>query len=134
MSERKSLLFIIEQGGYPVYSDQYSQAGFDVITVQSMRKALSLLKREQPDVICTEMNVDPNFRDRISNLEPLLARLQTNHPQTKVIVFMEQQHLGRLEKLRERYQIFDALLYPLQMEKLIESLKRAVASVTETGL
>jgi len=124
-SPGKRLLFIIEKGGYPVNSDRYAAAGYEVSTVQSMRRALALLKKEHPDVICVEMNVDPHFRDRVSNLEPLLARLQTTHPETRIIVFMDDEHRERLDTLRERFPIFDTLVFPLEMDSLIDSLQRA---------
>jgi DNA-binding NtrC family response regulator len=124
----KKLLFIVEQGGVPVFSDEYAAAGFDVDVVQSMRKALAYLKSHQVDVICAELNYDPNFRDRVSNLEPLLATLQRSSPSTRVIVFLEPEHASNLARLRERFEIFDALYYPLQMSDILASLTRAAAA------
>ena len=125
------LLFIIEQGGVPVYADEYSRAGFDVSVVQSMRKALAKLKSDTPDIICTELNYDPSFRDRVSNLEPLLAKLQSTSPNTRVIVFLEPEHRPNLERLKERFEVFDALYYPLQMENILASLKKAASTIKE---
>jgi len=122
------LLFIIEQGGVPVYSDEYSQAGFDVSVVKSMRKALSKLKSDRPDIVCTELNYDPSFRDRVSNLESLLAKLQSTSPHTRVIVFLEPEHRPNLLRLQERFEVFDALYYPLQMEHILASLDRAAST------
>jgi len=123
------LLFIIEQGGVPVYSEEYARAGFDVSVVQSMRKALAVLKSDQPDIICTELNYDPGFRDRVSNLESLLARLQSTSPDTRVIVFLESEHRPNLERLQERFEIFDALYYPLHMENILASLGKAATII-----
>ena len=125
------LLFIIEQGGVPVYSDEFSRAGFNVSVVQSMRKALSLLNSDAPDIICTELNYDPSFRDRVSNLESLLAKLQSTSPHTRVIVFLEPEHRPNLQRLQERFEVFDALYYPLQMEKILASLKNAATDISE---
>ena len=119
------LMFIVDQGGVPVYAPEYNELGFDIVVVQSMRKALSRLKSEQPDIICTELNYDPGFRDRVSNLEPLLAKLQSTSPHTRVIVFLEREHESNLNRLKERFSIFDALYYPLQIEDVVASLKRA---------
>lgn len=123
------LLFIIEQGGVPVYSEAYARAGFDVSVVQSMRKALAVLKSDQPDIICTELNYDPGFRDRVSNLESLLAKLQSTSPDTRVIVFLEAEHRPNLERLQERFEVFDALYYPLQMENILASLEKAATII-----
>ncbi|KPK10122.1 MAG: hypothetical protein AMJ68_10245 [Acidithiobacillales bacterium SG8_45] len=120
------LMFIVDQGGVPVYSQDFAKLGLDVTVVQSMRKALSKLKSEKPDIICTELNYDPGFRDRVSNLEPLLAKLQSTSPQTRVIVFLEREHESNLNRLKERFNIFDALYYPLNMEDILASLKRAI--------
>jgi DNA-binding NtrC family response regulator len=119
-------MFIVDQGGVPVYSPDYGKLGLEVVVVQSMRKALSKLKSEQPDIICTELNYDPGFRDRVSNLEPLLAKLQSTSPDTRVIVFLEKEHESNLNRLKERFEIFDALYYPLQMEDILDSLQRAI--------
>lgn len=124
----KKLLFIIEQGGFPVYAEEYKKAGYDVSVAQSVRKGLAELKRNNPDIICAEMNCDPNFRDRVSNLEPVLATVQSIHPGTPVIVFVEHENLGKVEVLRQRFDIFDALVYPLNMEDILASLNRATAS------
>lgn len=128
----KKLLFIIEQGGFPVYADEYKKAGYDVTVAQSVRKGLGELKRQSPDLICAEMNCDPNFRDRVSNLEPVLATVQSLHPATQVIVFVERENLGKVDILRQRFDIFDALTYPLNMEDILASLERASASATKT--
>lgn len=122
----KSLLFIVELGGVPVYDEAYARAGFAVEVVQGMRKAMSHIKRQgAPDVICTELNVDPQFRDRVSNLEPLLALLQASAPATRVIVFLDEAHMPNLLQLQERFEICDALYYPIAMEAVLRSLVHA---------
>jgi DNA-binding NtrC family response regulator len=123
----KKLMFIVEQGGVPVYDEAWVREGFDVTVVQSMRKALAQFRDNSVDIVCAELNYDPNFRDRVSNLEPLLAKLQSTSPQTRVIVFLEREHQGNLERLRERFQIFDALYYPLNRDDILTSLRRAAA-------
>ena len=128
----KKLLFIIEQGGFPVYADEYKKAGYDVTVAQSVRKGLAELKRQSPDLICAEMNCDPNFRDRVSNLEPVLATVQSLHPSTQVIVFVEEENLPKVDILRQRFNIFDALTYPLNMEEILSSLERASENATNT--
>ncbi|MGW8246748.1 MAG: hypothetical protein ACWGOV_01450 [Acidiferrobacterales bacterium] len=124
----KKLLFIIEQGGFPVFADEYKKAGYDVTVAQSVRKGLAELKRQSPDLICAEMNCDPNFRDRVSNLEPVLATVQSLHPSTQVIVFVEKENLPKVDILRQRFDIFDALTYPLNMQDILSSLEQASAN------
>ncbi len=121
-----SLLSIIELGGYPDFKPLYRQAGFEVESVASVRKALSLLKKIQPDVIVAEFNFQSDFRDRTSSLESLLAVLQ-RLPKTKVIVFYENEHAHQLAKLTGRFPIHEALLFPIDPGKLEQSLQRAVS-------
>ncbi|WP_293648629.1 hypothetical protein [Thiolapillus sp.] len=72
MPERKSLLAIIELGGYPNLMPVYQRLGFDADLVTTQRKAKAWLKKKQPDVIVAEYNFQTDFRDRSSNLEPWL--------------------------------------------------------------
>ena len=53
---RRTLLSIIELGGYPNFTPLYQQAGYTVESVTSVRKALGLLKKINPDVIVAEFN------------------------------------------------------------------------------
>ena len=118
MTEENLLLSVLELGGYPDFSDLYEQAGYRVQRVQSIRKALAALKRMQPAVVVAEFNYLPTYGARISTLEPLLARLQSHHPQARVLVFLEQGNLGHLETLRPQYGALDHLTYPIRPERL----------------
>ena len=120
------LLSIIELGGYPDFKPLYRQAGYEVESVASVRKALSLLKKTQPDVIVAEFNFQSDFRDRTSSLESLLAVVQ-QLPKTKVIVFYENEHAHQLAKLTARFPIHEALPFPIDPAKLEQSLYRAVS-------
>ncbi len=122
---KRTLLCIVEQGGYPIYSGELAEVGCDVVVAKSMRKALALLDPLKPDIILAEFNFGPKYGDRISNLEPLLARLQNGHPDIKVIVFLEREYRHHLEQLRTRFSVFDALFYPIQRDSLIDCVRRA---------
>ncbi len=126
-SAKKRLLAIIELGGYPNFADLYRQAGFEVATVTSVRKALALLKQSAPEVIVAEFNFQSDFRDRTSSLESLLAVIQRS-PQTQVIVFYDREHAHQFEKLRSRFRIADALPYPVDATRLSERLKEIAAA------
>lgn len=119
---RGVLLSIVELGGYPNFSSLYTEAGFEVLMVRSLRKALSALKKTPPTVIVAEFNYQSDFRDRTSNLESLLAAVQ-RHPKTKVIVFYEPQYRHQFERVRQRFSIHAALPYPIDTHSLRESLK-----------
>ena len=120
---KRTLLSIIELGGYPDFTPVYQQAGFTVESVPSVRKALGLLKKIDPDVIVAEFNFQSDFRDRTSSLESLLAVVQ-RMPRTKVIVFYENEQAHQLAKLMARFPVHEALAYPIDARKLEESLRR----------
>lgn len=112
-----SLLSIIELGGYPNLLPLYQRLGFTVEVVNSQRKARSLLKKTQPDVIVAEYIFQSDFRDRTSNLETLMAVLQ-RHPQVKVIVLYLPEHAEKLAVLESRFALFAKIAFPVTAEKM----------------
>ncbi len=127
MAEREpELLAVVELGGYPNFVPLYRAQGYRVSLVTSMRKALAQLKKSVPDVIVAEFNFQSDFRDRSSNLESLLGRLQ-RYPDCRVIVFYELEQAERLARLRERFEVFEALAFPIEEARLEAVLVRAVA-------
>lgn len=119
---KRILLSIIEFGGYPDFKPLYRQAGYEVESVASVRKALGLLKRLSPDVIVAEFNFQSDFRDRTSSLESLLAVVQ-RVPKTKMIVFHERDHAHQLVRLQAQFPIHAALAYPIDAQLLDASLR-----------
>ena len=118
------LLALVELGGYPNFMPLYKRHGYQVEMVNSVRKAQAWLKQHRPAVVVAEFYVDPQFRDRLSNLESLLATLQRYNISAKVIVFIDQHYLPRLEGVKQRYGIFGALEFPIQEQQLDELLNR----------
>ena len=90
----RTLLSIIELGGYPNFTPLYA-----------------------------EFNFQSDFRDRASGLESLPAAVQ-RMPRTKVIVFYENEQAHQLAKLMARFPVHEALAYPIDVRKLEESLRR----------
>lgn len=125
----RTLLSVVELGGYPSFLARYQEAGFEVLTATSMRKALSLVKGRAPDVVVAEFNFQSDFRDRTSNLESLLGMLQARSPATRVIVLYEPQHLVHLDRLRARLPVFAALAFPIQEAELADVLRRAADAI-----
>ena len=121
----RTLLSIIELGGYPDFTPLYRQAGYVVETASSVRKALGLLKKLVPDVIVAEFNYQSDFRDRTSSLESLLAVVQRS-AKTRVIVFYEKEHEHQLVKVTSRFPIHEFLAFPIDTARLEASLRRAI--------
>ncbi len=123
-----TLLSIIELGGYPDFAPVYRAAGYEVIAVRSMRKALNLLKETPPAVIVAEFNFQSDFRDRTSSLESLLAAVQ-RLPDTKVIVLYDREFSHQLAKVQSRFPIFETLAYPIDTDRLASCVHANISGV-----
>ncbi len=119
------LLAILELGGYPNFTALYRELGFEVSFVNSQRKAQAWLKQATPAVVVGEYNFQSDFRDRTSNLETLMARLQRS-PSVKVIVFYQAEHEAKLASLRARFPVFGALSLPVDVVALRRLLGEAL--------
>lgn len=107
-SQPKTLLAVIEFIAHGKLPELYQQLGFDVTTEWRVRKAVSLVRKLKPDVIVADFYFQSDFRDRLSNLESLLAAAQPLKD-TRILVFYEPQDEPALIRVRERMRI-DAVL------------------------
>jgi len=123
MSEKK-LLMIVELGGYPDFSPIYRTAGYQVESASSMRKALSLLKKNDYAMVVCEFNFQSDFRDRTSSLESMMAVLQRK-PETQIIVFYEQEFAHQFERISSRFPFHAALSFPIDEQVLSVSVNTA---------
>ena len=117
------LLAIVELGGYPNFTALYQRLGFDTQFVNSQRNAQRYLKKQLPQVIVAEYNFQSDFRDRSSNLETLMARLQ-GHSEVQVLVFYQREHQVKFDQLRARFPIAEALAFPVDEEAVEAALER----------
>lgn len=126
MTTPSTLLSVIELLGYPNLRPLYERLGYQVLTEFSVRKAISLMRKEKPAVIVADFYFQPDFRDRVSNLESLLATAQS-HKDVKVLVLYESAHEHALERLRVRFRIDAALTLPVkevELENLLASWRQ----------
>jgi DNA integrity scanning protein DisA with diadenylate cyclase activity len=123
MAPKRTLLSIIELGGYPNFVPLYERLGYDVVSVVSVRKALSALKKVTPQVIVAEFNYQSDFRDRTSSLESLLAAVQRSSG-IRVVVFYEPEYSHQLDRLRARFPMYETLPHPIQPVRLEDCLRR----------
>jgi AmiR/NasT family two-component response regulator len=121
--EDRELLALVELGGYPNFIPLYQRLGYKVEMVNSVRKAQAWLKSHSPSVVVAEFYADPQFRDRVSNLESLLASVQRYDVEAKVVVFIEATYLEHLEKVKSRYGVDAVLTYPIREDALQDALK-----------
>lgn len=107
--------------GTASYKALYEQLGFDVMVEYTERKAISLIKKTPPDVIVADFFHQSDFRDRLSNLESLLASA-SRMPATRILVFYEPNHQAMLDKVRQRMRIDVAMPLPVQEAELVATL------------
>lgn len=94
------------------YKTLYQDLGYSVVTEWTERKAISLVRKTPPAVIVADFYHQTDFRDRLSNLESLLAAVQSAAA-TRVLVFYETAHEAVLDKVRARLRIDAALPLPV---------------------
>ena len=124
----RELLALVELGGYPNFVPLYQRMGYRVEMVNSVRKAQSWLKSHRPRIVVAEFYADPQFRDRVSNLESLLATLQRYNVEAKVVVFLDVGYLDHLEKVKTRYAVHALLTYPIReadLENVLQSIENS---------
>lgn len=118
------LLAIIELGGYPDFTRLYRESGYEVVTTDSVRRAVKLIRRHRPAVIVAEFNFQSDFRDRTSSLETVFSSLQ-GVADASVIVFYEKEYAHQFEKLLNRFEVFQALEFPIDKGRLQQALRAA---------
>jgi DNA-binding NtrC family response regulator len=121
--EDRELLALVELGGYPNFIPLYQRNGYRVEMVNSVRKAQAWLKKHRPQVVVAEFYADPQFRDRLSNLESLLATLQRYSCEAQVIVFLDHHYLEHLERVSARYRVDAVFTFPIDEAALSNTLK-----------
>lgn len=122
MSAPPRLLMLNAFIGTASYKKLYQELGFSVISEWSERKAISLIRKTPPAVIVADFYHQTDFRDRLSNLESLLAAVQSA-PDTRILVFYETAHQAVLDKVSARLRIDAALTLPVQEDRLRATLQ-----------
>jgi len=114
------------------YKKLYQELGYSVVTEWSERKAISLVRKTPPAVIVADFYYQTDFRDRLSNLESLLATAQSA-PGTRILVFYETAHQAVLDKVSARLRIDAALTLPVQEDRLRSTLKTWLESTPSSS-
>ena len=120
----KTLLAVIEQGGYPDFSSLYEEMGYSVVTVKSPRKAISFLKKNSVSLLVAEFNFQTDFRDRTSSLESIMASVQ-HQQDIKVIIFIDKANTERFKRVSSRFAIHQTLSFPIDEEQLRQAVDTA---------
>jgi len=121
----KSLFSIIESPAHPNFSALYDKLEIEETKITSMRKAISALKKQQPDFIVAEFfyGYGNNYAGvNISNLDVLLYSLQKYSADSKVIVLVDKNEHQYVNKLNDIIKLHDVLKYPVTADQIQKSL------------
>jgi hypothetical protein len=121
----KTLFSIIESSGHPDFTELYHSLGIEETKINSMRKAISTLKKQQPDFIVAEFfyGYGNNYAGvNISNLDVLLYSLQKYSSDTKVIALVDKSELKYVDKLNEIIHLHDILIFPVNIKQMQDAL------------
>ena len=113
----KVLLAVMEQGGYPDFTDLYESMGYEVVMVKTPRKAISYLKKNPVTMLVAEFNFQTDFRDRTSSLESIMASVQ-HQQEIKVVIFLDKDNIERFERVSSRFAIHKTLTFPFDEAEL----------------
>ena len=123
----KTLFSIIESSAHPNFSALYDSLSIKESKINSMRKAIAALKKQQPDFIVAEFfyGYGNNYAGvNISNLDVLLYSLQKYSAQTKVIVLVDKSEFKYVDILNEIILLHDIFKFPINKKQLQDSLTR----------
>ena len=118
----KHLLFFVDEGGFSDFSTLFTKFGYQVDLEKSPRKATQLTQKKYYHLLVAEFSYNPEFRDRVSNIESILASIQKHSPNAKIIVLFDTTNSQQLTQLKQRYKMDYTLSFPVsekQMEQLL---------------
>ena len=112
-------MFFVDEGGFDDFTPLFVGLGFRVDFEDSQRKAVKLAKKNSYQVLVAEFSHNPEFRDRVSNIESLLATLESHSPEVKIIILYDEVNQPQLDQLKQRYRMDVTLAFPVD-EKTIK--------------
>ena len=124
--EKPFLLSIVEIGGYPDFKRLYESFGYQVVTTDTVRKAVKLIRKHKPVVMVAEFNFQSDFRDRTSSLETLLSSTQ-GVTEASMIVFYEKEFGPQYQRFLQNFDVDASLTFPVeeaQLKAALESISR----------
>jgi hypothetical protein len=118
----KQLLFFVDEGGFDDFTPLFIKMGFNVDFEDSQRKAVKLAKKNTYQVLVAEFSHNPEFRDRVSNIESLLATLESHSPEVKIIILYDKVNQPQLDQLKQRYRMDVTLAFPVDEKTIKDSI------------
>ncbi len=127
----KPIIFsLIESPAHPNFSQLFVDKGYDEKVFFSVRKIISALKKQKPDIVIVKFHyqyVSDYASNHISNVDSLLASLQKySDYQPKFIFFTSKKDKQFIKLLTDHYEGFarsvHALVMPVQAKQMGELL------------
>ena len=114
----KQLLSVIESPLHPNFSALYTQKGYAQSRVNSMRRAISHVKKNSVDLVVAEFiyGYGNDYAGvTVSNVDVLLYSLQRYRPDAAVILLLDKNEQEFLERLPNVIEIKAALIHPVRL-------------------
>jgi DNA-binding NtrC family response regulator len=118
----KKLLFFVDVGGFDDFTPIFQELGYSVDFETNPRKAVKLAKKNQYSAVVAEFSYNPEFRDRVSNIESIIATLQHTSPDAKIIVLYDSINTDKLVQFQKRYTIDVVLPFPIDSTRIRQLL------------
>lgn len=115
------LYSVIESPAHPNLTSLYRRLGIEEAKFNSVRKAISQLKKQPPDWVVADFSYGyaNNYAGvNVSNLDVLLASLRRYAPRARVVVLVEKSELQYVDKLKALFTVDAVLPYPVQAEQM----------------
>lgn len=122
----KQIFSILESPSHPVLSHLYKSLSYDEQRFTTMRKAISALKKTQPDYVVADFlyGYGNNYAGvNVSNLDVFLHSLQKYAPEAKVIVLVSKDEKQYIEKLANLFSLHAVFTYPVDEAAFKESIQ-----------
>ena len=117
----RTLFSIVESPLHPDFSGLYRRLGISETRLGSMRKAISALKTEVPDVVVAEFfyGYGNNYAGvNVSNLDVFLYSLQRYKAEPRIIVLVEKQEFQYIEKLSALFPLHAVIQHPVREQDI----------------
>jgi hypothetical protein len=112
---------IAESPAHPDYSFLYRRLGLDHERYDSMRKAMTALKKSRPDFVVAEFfyGFGNNYAGvNVSNLDVFLHSLRRYAPEAKVIVLVDKSEAQFVDKLAALFPLYEVIVQPVSETQL----------------
>lgn len=132
MKVKKSVLLVTDYGVYPELTMALrARDDLEVHTEQLMRKAIKFVKKSPPDLLVAEFFHEPQFRDRVSNLESILSQIQKNSARSTTLILLYPGHEPWLEQLLQHFSVDETILNTAPHSSILEKINRLLGSASQ---